>query len=71
VARGSSPQDEQWVQRIGQAKFDFVIEDLPKDHSDEAVKAKGQQGRFRKTRVVETALQSAPVQAMVNDSPHA
>jgi hypothetical protein len=38
AAWGSSPQDEQRVQRLGQAKFDLIIEDLPDGCSDEAVK---------------------------------
>jgi hypothetical protein len=40
--QGSSPQDEQRIQGIGQAKFDLVVSDLSNGRPDKAVNMKSQ-----------------------------
>ncbi len=63
-----SPQDEQRIQRIGQAKFNLVVSDLSDGCPDEAVETKSQGWRvpFGKAVSVQHAREFAPVQAVVN-----
>jgi hypothetical protein len=63
VPQGSSPQDEQQIQRIGQAKFDLIVDDLSDGRPDETVETKrqGQPVPFRKALSIEHTRESAPV----------
>jgi hypothetical protein len=66
--QGSSLQDEQQMQRIGQAKFDLIVSDLSDGCPDEVVETKSQGWRvpFGKEVSVQHTCESAPVQAVVN-----